>query len=68
MREDATAKARRLLGSGKVDLLHGEVLAGVSGDHARYRVERDARGWWSCDCPSFGPCSNARAVVLVVPA
>jgi hypothetical protein len=71
-REALETKVSRLLATGsvdvlRVDLLRGRVLAGVQDDTGRWRVERDERGWWSCDCPSFGPCSHAKAVVLVVP-
>lgn len=67
-RENATTKARRYLGEGRVIVLvanRGMVRARVRGDGAVYRVEH-TYGTWSCTCPHRGPgCSHLRAVRLV---
>lgn len=69
MDEDRTAKAHRLLTSGRVAVLeaHGfQVLAHVSGDHGAY-VTAYAAGRWVCSCEGglFGRCSHIAAVRLV---
>src|SRR5262245_47409660 len=68
-REDARAKARRLLGEGRVLLVRvvdRDVDAVVRGDEAAfYRVTHRA-GSWSCSCPAVGTlCSHTRAAMLV---
>jgi hypothetical protein len=71
VREDAAAKARRILGEGRVN-------ADVRGDGAVYSTGRDAHGWW-CSCANDdagvlvkfaneakGRCSHLLAVGLIV--
>lgn len=67
MRENAAAKATRLLAEGRVAVLRAGsdgVLALVRGDSsAFYWVEWDPyRPRWTCTCPALGRCSHAIAV------
>ena len=68
MRENAMTKARRLLGEGRVTIVHadeGGVAALIRGDSAMtYRVTH-AGGEWRCDCPARTLCSHVQAVMLV---
>ncbi len=68
MREDARAKAIRMLGEGRILLEHVRgrtVVASVRGDSgAVYRVAHSS-GSWSCDCDARSTCSHVRAVMLV---
>lgn len=68
-REDARAKAIRMLGEGRVTISfvgENEIVAGVRGDSARRYVVRWSPSGWSCDCDAVGKCSHIRAVQLVV--
>lgn len=71
MREDAQAKARRLLVEGRVRVLAADEDAGllsaeVRGDSARvYVVSHDVDGW-ACTCRARGRCSHLQALQLVV--
>lgn len=69
MRENATAKARRLLTEGRVTirtLRDDLILAEVRGDSARrYEVVWEPAGW-SCPCDAISPrCSHVMATQLV---
>lgn len=67
MRETVEQKARRMLHTGAVDIVHrvGEaVIAEVVGDTGTYRVTH-AEGRWECDCPSRITCAHIRAVERV---
>jgi uncharacterized Zn finger protein len=67
-RENATTKARRLLGKGRLTIVHadeGGVAALIRGDSAMaYRVTH-AGGEWRCDCPARTRCSHVQALMLV---
>lgn len=68
MRENAAAKARRLLTEGRLTVLHvgpGEVVAACKGDSGAVHRIAYAEGRWLCDCPALGPCSHAMATALV---
>jgi hypothetical protein len=69
MRENAQAKARRLLTEGRVTLRRfgpDAIVARVRGDSAReYLVVWDPTGW-HCPCDAAGRCSHVLAVQLVV--
>jgi uncharacterized Zn finger protein len=68
MRENAAAKARRLLVEGRLAVLHvgeGQITAAVKGDSGELHRVTYARGRWTCDCPALGPCSHAMAAALV---
>jgi uncharacterized Zn finger protein len=69
MRENARAKAGRLLVEGRIEIVrldgHG-CLALVRGDSGEIRTVRFERGVWTCDCPALGYCSHAMACALVV--
>ncbi len=69
MRENAAAKARRLLAEGRVTVRSigvDEIVAVVRGDSAReYEVRWDPAGW-SCPCEAGRACSHVQAVKLVV--
>ena len=72
-RENAAAKARRLLVEGRIRILSaseddGFVSAEVRGDSARvYTVSHEANdGGWRCDCATRGVCSHIAAVQLIV--
>lgn len=71
-RENAAAKARRLLVEARVRILsanedNGHVSAEVRGDTARvYAVDYEAgEGGWSCTCPARGACAHLQAVQLI---
>jgi len=68
MRENAEAKALRLLTQGRVfirSVTSIAVVADVRGDEgALYLVVGEAQGW-SCSCPAVGRCSHALAVARV---
>lgn len=68
VRENAMVKARRLLGEGRVTIVHadeGGVAALIRGDTAMtYRVTH-ADGEWRCDCPARTRCSHVQAIMLV---
>lgn len=68
-RENASAKARRYLGEGRVvieTVSRRTVVASVRGDGRRYRCTyRD--GLWSCTCPARSDgCAHLLATRLVV--
>jgi hypothetical protein len=68
MRENAQAKAGRLLVGGAVSVLEvtqHRCTATVKGDTASHAVTFDGRGW-SCTCEAVGPCSHGLAVARVV--
>jgi uncharacterized Zn finger protein len=72
-RENAAAKARRLLAEGRVrvvdvDVHAGTVAAEVRGDSGfTYSVGHGEGGRWSCPCEALGSrCSHVQAVQLVV--
>jgi uncharacterized Zn finger protein len=69
MREDARAKATRLLTEGRVivkTVNQNVVVANVRGDSGHiYTVTGDARSGFVCPCQSVGPCSHALALALV---
>jgi uncharacterized Zn finger protein len=69
VRENARAKAGRLLVEGRIEVVrldeHG-CLALVRGDSGEIRTVRFERGAWTCDCPALGYCSHAMACALVV--
>jgi hypothetical protein len=68
MRENSSAKARRLLWEGRVAIVRvgpDGVLAAVKGDTAGVYTVKLVAGYWSCTCPALGPCSHAKAVQLV---
>lgn len=74
MREEVAAKARRLLGEGRITLRvlsDDAIVAEVRGDSARrYRAGWNAGGWW-CECPHGivqrpARCSHVRGLQLVV--
>jgi uncharacterized Zn finger protein len=66
-REPATAKAKRLLGEGRVMVLEARgrfIRAYVRGDSgAHYEVIHD-RGAWACPCACIGECSHVKALQL----
>jgi uncharacterized Zn finger protein len=68
MRENAMAKARRLLGEGRVIVTAVDgrnIDAVIRGDSAElYRVSHRS-GSWACDCPALGRCSHVQALMLV---
>ena len=74
VRENAAAKARRLLTERRVIIvwvLQTSALAYVRGDSAELREVRwDPRQGWSCSCPARGFCAHGHAVasVVVVPS
>jgi hypothetical protein len=69
-RENARAKALRLLVSGRVKIVD------KSGDHVAAEVLGDSRVWrvshaddghgWACSCPARRYCSHRIAVAMVV--
>jgi hypothetical protein len=68
MRENAHAKAARLLAGGAVsvrEVSRHRCLAIVKGDTATHTVTFDGDRW-TCDCAAIGPCSHALAVARVV--
>lgn len=68
MRESVTEKAGRLLLDGSVRLIHVDpdgAEAVVAGDTGTRHVTFDGHRW-SCDCPSYQPCSHAIATARVV--
>jgi hypothetical protein len=69
MREDARARAKRLLAEGRVTIRRigpDGILARVRGDSAReYLVAWDPAGW-ACPCDAAIRCSHIIAVQLVV--
>jgi hypothetical protein len=69
MREDAQAKATRILLEGRLMVIrvdHSGVLALVRGDSASVCTVAYADGRWSCSCPALSHCSHATAVARVV--
>jgi uncharacterized Zn finger protein len=65
MRENAAAKAERLLTSGRVVLTRVDgryVRAIVRGDTQGFHVVEHVGGQWSCDCSSYRACSHRLAV------
>ncbi len=68
MRENAAAKARRLLSEGRLDVRKveaDEIAAYVRGDSAEvYSVGYTPAGWY-CDCSARGRCSHVMALQLV---
>jgi hypothetical protein len=68
VRENAATKARRLLGEGRVTIVHaneGGVAPLVRGDTAMtYRVTHSG-GEWRDDCAARTRCSHIQAVMLV---
>ena len=69
-RENASAKARRLLTERRVMILRvlpTSVLAMVRGNSGELREVRwDPRHGWSCTCPAIGFCAHGHAVASVV--
>lgn len=69
MRENAAAKARRLLAEGRVVVTRVaglEVDGIVRGDSSGFHRVSHRPGLWSCDCASVGRnCSHIQAVQLV---
>lgn len=68
MRENAAAKARRLLVEGRVDLEYRQgrhVIASVRGDSGELYVVEHYDGAWSCSCVALGRCSHVQAIQLV---
>lgn len=69
-REDAKARARRLLAERRVmivGVLPTSALASVRGDSGELREVRwDPHRGWSCSCPAIGFCSHGHAVASVV--
>ena len=68
MRDNARAKAGRLLVGGAVSILgvtQHRCTASVKGDTATHAVTFDGDRW-TCDCAAVGPCSHALAVARVV--
>jgi uncharacterized Zn finger protein len=68
MRENAHAKARRLLGEGRVVLLnvHGRLVrAQVRGDSGVFYEVTHEHGTWHCDCEARSQCSHVQACQLV---
>jgi uncharacterized Zn finger protein len=72
VRENAEAKARRLLVEGRlrvqaVDETSGTASAEGRGDSGMtYVVGRDEAGRWFCSCEAKGRCSHQIALMLVV--
>lgn len=69
MRENRTAKARRLLTEGRVivDEVRGRnVRAFVRGDSGSYYLVEHDKGTWTCECINPGNCSHVEALRLVV--
>ena len=68
MRENAAAKARRLLGEGRVIVTRvqdRDVDAVIRGDSADlYRVTHRS-GSWACDCAALGRSSHVQALMLI---
>lgn len=67
-REDAAAKARRLLAEGRVTvrtITTDQIVAEVRGDSARAYSTRWDPGGWHCDCDALSRCSHVRAVQLI---
>jgi hypothetical protein len=68
-RENAQVKATRLLVEARVQVVRLDdsgCLAFVRGDSGAIRVVRNEAGFWTCDCPAYGPCSHATATARVV--
>ena len=69
-REDAAAKARRLLAEGRCTvrtITDTEIVAVVRGDSAIvYTTRYDDPSGWSCTCEAVGRCSHVLALMLVV--
>jgi uncharacterized Zn finger protein len=69
MHENYFAKARRLLGEGRVTVQRvgpRSVDALVRGDSAESYPVTYRPGAWSYPCPALGRCSHVQAVMLVV--
>lgn len=65
--EKVTAKAGRLLTSGRVTVVEADARqmhVVVDGDTGTYEVVR-RRGGWSCSCPCWGRCSHLMASLLI---
>jgi hypothetical protein len=68
VRENYLAKARRLLGEGRLTVEAvgvREVRASCRGDSGEVYSVRYAPGGWSCDCEALGRCSHLQALMLV---
>lgn len=68
-REPADAKAARYLAEGRLIVSrvdHRTIDATCRGDGRVYRLGRDARRGWHCDCPCTTRCSHLLALGLVV--
>ena len=67
-RENAAAKARRLLIEGRVNIIRRvgpELLAEIRGDSGEvYQAGHEPGRWW-CSCPAVDTCSHVRALMLV---
>jgi uncharacterized Zn finger protein len=66
-REDAVAKARRLLAEGRVVVLsvdETQTHAVVRGDSAELYSVWWRPGSWTCTCSALSRCSHVRAVQL----
>jgi hypothetical protein len=68
-RENAAAKARRLLAEGRVTIIRvdgSQVDALVRGDSAQNYLVQHRPGWWTCPCDALSTlCSHVQAVMLV---
>jgi uncharacterized Zn finger protein len=67
-RENAMAKARRLLAEGRliVTAVDGRNIdAVVRGDSAELYSVTHRSGSWACDCAALGRCSHVQALMLV---
>jgi uncharacterized Zn finger protein len=68
VRENAYAKARRLLAEGRVTVQFvgdHEIRAHVRGGTAEVYAVTWSPDGWACSCPALGRCSHVRAVQLV---
>jgi hypothetical protein len=71
VRENATAKANRILAEGRLvvrelDEYGGTVTADCRGDAAVHSLGRDEAGRWFCSCKARGRCSHLLALGSVV--
>lgn len=72
MRENAAAKARRLLTEGRLRVLSVDEASATASAECRgdsgltYSVGWDEAGRWFCSCEAKGRCSHLIALQLVV--
>jgi hypothetical protein len=67
-RENAAAKARRLLVERRVDVRHRqgpELRVLVRGDSGEMYEAGHVRGSWYCGCAAYGRCSHMQALMLI---